>query len=95
MLLTNGRSRSSEHLDGLNGRDYLTETDYAAWSGTSMATPHVAGSAALVFAKHPDWSSLQVKTRLTSTAQRLAAMGKKKRTPAYGTGLLDLKASLK
>ncbi|MEN0130291.1 MAG: S8 family serine peptidase [Brevundimonas sp.] len=37
-------------------------------SGTSMATPHVAGIAALVVRAHPAWTSAQVKAAVVNTA---------------------------
>jgi subtilisin family serine protease len=45
-----------------------TGTDGATFSGTSMAAPMVAGSAALVIAEHPDWTPEQVKAALMNTA---------------------------
>ena len=41
---------------------------FAVFDGTSMAAPHVAGAAALLHQRHPNWSSLQVKSALVSTA---------------------------
>ncbi|MER5431351.1 S8 family serine peptidase [Streptomyces sp. NPDC002588] len=42
---------------------------YTTASGTSMATPHVAGTAALVAQAHPDWTGEQIKEALASTAK--------------------------
>ncbi|MCG5213894.1 S8 family serine peptidase [Streptosporangium soli] len=43
---------------------------YTANSGTSMATPHVSGAAALLAQQHPDWRAGELREALTSTAER-------------------------
>jgi len=73
---------------------YRDETEYVSWSGTSMATPHVAGAAALIAAKYPGMSAQEIKKRLRETAKKLPAMNKRDQTSSYGCGLLDLKKAL-
>ena len=70
------------------------ETAYAAWSGTSMATPHVAAAAALVAAKYPNKTAIQVRDQLLRNTTRLRGMGVHKKTAAYGSGLLYLREAL-
>src|SRR5262245_39902570 len=43
-------------------------TGWAFFDGTSMSTPHIAGSAAVLLQLHPDWSPAQIKSALVNHA---------------------------
>jgi subtilisin family serine protease len=45
----------------------LPPNNFGALDGTSMATPHVAGAAALLLQRHPTWTVQQVKSAIAST----------------------------
>jgi subtilisin family serine protease len=47
---------------------------YGTLSGTSMATPHVTGVAALVLAQHPGWTGQQVRDRILGTTRAVPAL---------------------
>lgn len=59
---------------------------YTASSGTSMATPHVAGAAALLAQQHPDWGGERLKDALVSTAHPNPDLG----VYEQGAGRVDL-----
>jgi len=52
----------------------LPGSDYESWGGTSMATPHVAGACALVWAANPNLTYLQVKEAIMQSADPLASL---------------------
>ncbi|RQX01299.1 S8 family serine peptidase, partial [Micromonospora inaquosa] len=47
---------------------------YTTASGTSMATPHVAGAAAILAQEHPDWAAAKLKDALVSTTKANPAL---------------------
>jgi len=68
--------------------------DYQFMSGTSMATPHVTGSAALIRSVHPDWTVPEVKSALMMTATNTNGVLEDGLTPwtvdDVGSGRVDL-----
>ncbi len=63
----------------------VVDDHYVGSNGTSMATPHVTGAAALLVQQHPDWDGQQVKAALVTSAQDLGHHGY-----AQGAGQVDL-----
>jgi serine protease len=68
-----------------------TEFVYVYGAGTSVAAPHVSGTAALVWSLHPTWTRDQVRTALLSTARDLGTVGF---DYYFGNGLLDANAAV-
>lgn len=63
---------------------------YASYDGTSMATPHVSGVAALVWSYYPSCTAVQMRDSLDKSAMDLGAPG---RDVNYGFGLVQAKAA--
>lgn len=67
---------------------------YRLWSGTSMSTPFVAGAAALVRERHPDWTSERVMGRLRWTTRPILGASKEQEGN-LGRGMLDVLAAVR
>jgi subtilisin family serine protease len=66
--------------------------DYTTLSGTSMATPHVSGAAALLWSLVPNATAREIRNALLAGARDLGPGGY---DPKYGFGELDVLASAK
>ncbi|OHU85372.1 MULTISPECIES: S8 family serine peptidase [Pseudoalteromonas] len=63
---------------------------YKSISGTSMATPHVSGVAALVWSHYPECTNDEIRKVLNATAKDKGAPG---RDTSYGHGIVQAKAA--
>ncbi|MDO5609350.1 MAG: S8 family serine peptidase [Pseudomonadota bacterium] len=75
-----------EGIDTLN-----PEFNYANYSGTSMAAPHVTGALALLFERYPYLTNPQVRDVMLTTATDMGAPGVDE---IYGWGLLNLQKAI-
>ena len=64
----------------------VSDYNYDYYSGTSMATPHVAGVAALVWSRHPECGPSDIRNALNATAVDLGSPGRDK---FFGNGLVQ------
>lgn len=72
-------------LAAVNTTNPLSDAEYGVLSGTSMATPHMAGAAALVAAVHGDWTPAEIQSALMTTAKTSVTSGGKA-IGAFGRG---------
>ena len=82
---------TAAHAAGTRPGPTAENPKYTVLSGTSMASPFVAGSAALLAQEHPDWKADQLKAAL------MAAARPKPHDSVYqqGAGRVDLTAALR
>lgn len=64
---------------------------YATMSGTSMATPHVAAAAALVWSADKSWTNVEIRQALSAASLDLGTGG---RDNFYGFGLVQAQSAL-
>jgi subtilisin family serine protease len=77
---------------GLGVLSSVPPNGWEEWDGTSMATSHVSGGAALLLQRHPTWTVEQVKSALASTGDAVHPSGKPGEVSVLreGGGRIDL-----
>ena len=78
-------------VEGFKVIDERLDFDYATYTGTSMAAPHVTGALGLLIERFPYLNNPQIRDVLLTTAQDLGEPGV---DDVYGWGLIDLKKAI-
>ncbi|MFD1885976.1 S8 family serine peptidase [Paenibacillus wenxiniae] len=87
--------RSTFPAYGKYSKDANYATAYARESGTSMATPHVTGMAALLKQEHPDWTPFDIRAALANTSVPLVdESGQRYDVYSQGAGRADIGAAV-
>ncbi|WP_261991767.1 S8 family serine peptidase [Streptomyces sp. OR43] len=66
--------------------------DFDFYSGTSMATPHIAGLAALYLSEHPTWSPMSIKSAMMTTASPTKTADGKNNGDLFAQGAGEVEA---
>eukprot|EP00568_Trieres_chinensis_P006613 CAMPEP_0183292170 /NCGR_PEP_ID=MMETSP0160_2-20130417/1326_1 /TAXON_ID=2839 ORGANISM="Odontella Sinensis, Strain Grunow 1884" /NCGR_SAMPLE_ID=MMETSP0160_2 /ASSEMBLY_ACC=CAM_ASM_000250 /LENGTH=1110 /DNA_ID=CAMNT_0025453089 /DNA_START=101 /DNA_END=3433 /DNA_ORIENTATION=+ len=77
---------------GVGVKSTTPDNGYSTWSGTSMATPHVAGVAALVWSHNSNCTSAQIRAILSATAMYMS--GQNSCDEQFGYGMVQAKAAI-
>ena len=75
---------------GVSVRSTVRGGGYGLMSGTSMASPHVAGVAALLAAEHPVWTGTAIRDRILGTTRAVAGLA----GAVWTAGVVDAAAAL-
>lgn len=91
-LVAPGGTTSPNPSGGIYQQTYFNgAASVRPFQGTSMAAPHVAAAAAILRAKYPAATALQVRSAIQAAALDLGASG---RDNLFGNGLLKINAAL-
>ena len=85
-----GFSQTNDQVElvapGVAVKSTQPNNSYVSWSGTSMACPHVAGVAALVWSHFPHLTAMEIRNVLRVTAENLG--NDEGKDPVFGYGLV-------
>jgi subtilisin family serine protease len=73
---------------GVNVLSSIPGNGWAFFQGTSMATPHLTGSAAVVIGMHPTWSAAAVRSAIVNTADEGVLLNSNAVTPSTDPNLI-------
>jgi subtilisin family serine protease len=100
---THGNGNLKPDVTGVSVQVFSTDvgtgSDGKTLSGTSMSSPMIAGTAALVRSKHPDWTPEEVKANIMNTADKDIFTGDNRTGDKYapnrdGAGRVDIPQAL-